>query len=362
MQEHAGEHLVDRALPFGIGEHYVRVLPTEFDRHLGDVLGGDLGDGGAGRQSPGERDEVDVGRVGQRSPQRRATALDQVDHRRGHPGFFEQMDEGDRGQGRDFTGFGDHRATRTEGGRHLPGHLQQRIVPRRDQHAYADGFAYNAADDCGVADVDEPIRFDGDEPRVVPENRCDVVDVDAALDQSLAGVPGFQLREGFLVSLQQIGDAAEQRGTFCHRCGGPIAVVERLSRRGDGIARVLRCGLVDDRGDASVGGVDDLARPPVGRMPPHTADQEIGFTIHIWFTSLAGDLKHRVGTLPTRGTRRRVVRQVDFSTGTREKGLLGIGCEPHRLVGLCQCDRRTTPPSPLRSSRRPATRPPTPVR
>ncbi len=250
------------------------------------------------------------------------------------------MDEGDRGQGRDFTGFGDHRATRTKGGRHLPGHLQQRIVPRRDQHAHADGFAHHAADDGGVADVDEPVRLDGDEPGVVPENRCDVVDVDAALDQRLAGVPGFQLREGLLVPLEQIGDAAEQRGTFGHRCGGPSAVVERLPRGGDGIARVLGCGLVDDRGDASVGGVDDLASPTVGRMPPHTADQEIGFTIHI------AHLVAEMGHYPLAALGDVLFDRSISQPGHAKRACLESAVSRTGLSGFASVTGAATPPSP----------------
>ena len=212
-----------------------------------------------GGQPAGERDEVDVRGVGQRGAERGAAALHQVHHRRRAPrppradGRTRSCDSG-------VTSLGLATIVQpaAERGRDLPRHLQQRIVPRRDQHAHPDGFAHHPADHRGIADVDQPVAHStADELGVVAEHRRDVVDVDPALGQRLSGVPGLQPRQRLLVALQQIGDPVEQRGALGDGGGRPCAVVERRARRGDGVACVLGGGLVDDRGDAAVGGVDD---------------------------------------------------------------------------------------------------------
>ena len=254
--------------------------------------------------SAGERDEVDCRRVGQRRADRSAASLHEVDHRGRHACLVEQVDERDRGQRRDLTGLGDHGAACGQGRRDLPRHLQQRVVPRRDEHADPDRFAHDAADDGRVPDVDDPVGFDAYQLRVVAENRCDVVDVDPAFDQGLAGVPGFQRRQILFVALQQVGDPVEQGGAFGHRRCGPCAVVERGAGGGDGISGIVGGGLVDDRGDAAGGRIDDLPRPAVGRVPPLPADTEIRFTVH-----KRSPTRRRDGTLPTDGTPRCDVRR-----------------------------------------------------
>ena len=82
--------------------------------------------------------------------------------------------------------------------RDLPGGLEERVVPRGDQAADADGLVHDPADDVGVAGVDHPAGLLGRDPAVVAEHRGDVGDVVLALDEALAGVerlqPGEQRR------------------------------------------------------------------------------------------------------------------------------------------------------------------------
>ena len=78
-----------------------------------------------------------------------------------------------------------------QAGRDLPGHLEQRVVPRRDQRAHADRLVHDPADHVGVAGVDHPAGVLGGDPAVVAEDRDHVVHVVVALDQPLAGVEGL---------------------------------------------------------------------------------------------------------------------------------------------------------------------------
>ena len=69
-------------------------------------------------------------------------------------------------------------------GRDLPRHLQERVVPRRDQAADADGLVHDPADHVGVAGVDDPAGLLGGDAAVVAEDRDDVGDVVLALDEA----------------------------------------------------------------------------------------------------------------------------------------------------------------------------------
>ena len=100
VQEHAGEHVVDRAVPRIVALMSANTmcgfLPPSSTATLVTCSAATFAMVRAGGQPAGERDEVDVGGVGQRRPERRAAALHQIHHRGRHARLFEQVDERDR--------------------------------------------------------------------------------------------------------------------------------------------------------------------------------------------------------------------------------------------------------------------------
>ena len=133
-----------------------------------------------------------------------------------------------------------------EAGGDLPGDLEERVVPRGDQAADADRLVHDAADDVGVAGVDDAPGLLGGDPSVVAEDRDDVVDVVLALDAALAGVE--RLHPGDRPSVSRSSRSATRRSRSPRsrlRGAGPGPLVERAVRRGDGRVGVLGVRLVD---------------------------------------------------------------------------------------------------------------------
>ena len=93
------------------------------------------------------------------------------------PGLVEQAHQVDGGVRRQLAGLEHERVAGREAGRDLPGDLEQRVVPRRDQAAHADRLVHDPADDVGVAGVDHPAGLLGGDAAVVaedarPRRRC----------------------------------------------------------------------------------------------------------------------------------------------------------------------------------------------
>lgn len=148
-----------------------------------------------------------------------------------------------------------------EGRGDLPAGLEEGVVPGGDQGADADGLVDDDAVDVGVARVDDPAAaLVHHEVGEVAEGRCHVVDVDPALFEGLAGVAALGDRDLLAVTLEQLGDPAQQPGPLGDGLVRPGAVVEGASRRRDRRIGVLGPALRDDGQDRGVGGVDDLAR------------------------------------------------------------------------------------------------------
>ena len=98
VQERGGERVVDRGVEVGVGEHDVRVLAAELERDPLHVDGRRGHDRLPARETAGERDEVDIGALGERLPDAVARPEHQVDDTRRDAGLVEQPDEMDRGQ------------------------------------------------------------------------------------------------------------------------------------------------------------------------------------------------------------------------------------------------------------------------
>ena len=74
-------------------------------------------------------------------------------------GLVEQPHQVDRGVRRELAGLEHEGAAGRERRRDLPGDLEQRVVPGRDQPADADGLVHDPADHVGAAGVDDPARL-----------------------------------------------------------------------------------------------------------------------------------------------------------------------------------------------------------
>lgn len=94
----------------------------------------------------------------------------------------------------------------------------------------------------------------------VPEGVGDVIDVDPALLQRLAGVPALDEGDLLAVALEQVGDPAEQRGALGDGGTGPVALVEGPAGGRDRRVGVLGTALGHQLERRRVGGVEDLPR------------------------------------------------------------------------------------------------------
>ncbi len=81
----------------------------------------------------------------QRLSDRVAAAEEQVHHARRDVRLLEQADQGHGGQRGQLAGLDHGRVARGQGRRELPGDLQQRVVPRRDERADTDRLVRDPA-------------------------------------------------------------------------------------------------------------------------------------------------------------------------------------------------------------------------
>src|SRR5699024_6566177 len=117
-------------------------------------------------------------------------AQNHVDHagrRAGLGGQLHELGGGDRG---DLAGLDHHGVAGGDGRGRLPGELEQRVVPRRDHAADTHGFVHDLALDAFGGGDDASGVLVG-LTSVVTEDAGDVVDVDPALLDGLAGVEGL---------------------------------------------------------------------------------------------------------------------------------------------------------------------------
>ena len=258
MQEHRGEREVDRRLEVGVGEDDVGVLAAEFERDPLDGRRGRGHDPGARRDAAGERDQVDVRVLGQRRAGLGPGAEHQIGDAGGQPGLLQRPHQQDRGRRRQLARLEHEGVAGQQRRGHLPGRLQQRVVPRRDQSADADRLVDHAADRIRAAGVDHPAGLGAADAGVVAEARRDVVHVVLGFDEPLAGVERLGAGEILAVAVDQVGGAQQHVRPFAFRRARPRARVEGLARRGD-------------RGVGVLGGcLGDCARP-AGRR------RDIGF-------------------------------------------------------------------------------------
>ena len=274
VQEHGGEREVERDLEIGVGEDDVGVLAAELQGDLLHGAGGGGHDPAAGLQAAGERHQVDA-RVGrQRGAGLGAGAEHEVADAGGESGLLEQLHQVDGGVRGELARLEHEGVAGGQAGRDLPGHLEERVVPRGDQAADADRLVDDPADDVGVAGVDDPAGLLRRDVAVVAEDGDDVGDVVLALDEALAGVERLHPRDRVGVALEEVGEAEQEVTALAAGGLRPGALVEGVVRGGDGLVGVLGAGLVHLGDEASVGRASDLAARSGARRPPRAAEVE----------------------------------------------------------------------------------------
>ena len=193
----------------------------------------------------------------------------------GHARLRQRPHEHDRGGRGQLARLEHEGVARGQRGSDLPRRLQQRVVPRRDQSAHADGLPHDPADRVVPAGVDDPPGIGAGHSAEVAEAGDDVVDVVLGLDQSLAGVQRLGPRHLLLVPLEEVGHAEQQRAALPGRRRGPGAVVEGGPRGRDRRGRVGGARLVHGGDRAPVRGAGDVAAPARGGRHPSPGDEQI---------------------------------------------------------------------------------------
>ncbi len=274
--EGRGQGVVHDGLEVGVVEDDVGALAAHLERDLLEV------DCRASEQRParvmaaGQRDEVHVGAVRQRLADPFAWSEHEVDDAGRDAGLVEEPGQGDGRERRHLGGLHDHGVARSQRGRDLPAHLEERVVPRPDQTAHANGLVDDPAERVRVTAVDEAARVLSGEVGVVAEDTRDVGHVPAALAHRLARVERLEPGHRLEIAIDEPGDAVEQRSAFVRRSVRPIGRVERAARGRDRGLDLGVGGDVDLGDDGRVRWVDDRGAGPVRGRDPSTVDVQAG--------------------------------------------------------------------------------------
>ena len=199
---------------------------------------------------------------------------DDVEHAGGQSGVEHGLGEQLGGQRGEFGGLEHHGAPGGDGGGDLAGGHGEREVPGRDQQARSHGF---------VLDEDLVLALGGGEVAAVvadgflgePAQELGAVgDLAAGFGQRFAHFQGHQQCEVLGAFGDQVEGAAQDFGPFPGRrpCPGGLDLVCCVER-GEGVL----AGGGGQRGEhLPGGGVVDVERAAVGRVPPLAANQQAG--------------------------------------------------------------------------------------
>ncbi len=176
-----------------------------------------------------------------------------------------------RGQ---FAGLEDKAAARRQRRGDLPGRLQQRVVPWRDQGADTHGLVLDSADHRGAAGIHHPAGILAGELAEVLEAIGDVVHVDFAFHQALARVQRLRAREVILALAQPVGHVDQERAALQRRLAGPFAGVEGCPGSLHSAGGILSGSLGDSAHQFAVGRAVDVPGAAVGRCSPAAADDK----------------------------------------------------------------------------------------
>ncbi len=217
VQEHRRDRVVGGEVEVDVGEDDVGVLAAQLLVRALDRGRRCAVDRLPGREPACEADHVVDWVRRQRGADGQAIAEHEVHDAVRHAGLGAEPREHHRRQRRDLAGLDDTGVAGCQGERELPRQLEQRVVPRRDERAHLDRLVHDMGHDLRLPDVDEAALLRAREVGVPPERCGDIVDVDAALDEVLAGVERLDAGKALVVALQQVGDATQQGGAAGRR-------------------------------------------------------------------------------------------------------------------------------------------------
>jgi hypothetical protein len=146
----------------------------------------------------------------QRGARHRSGTEYQVGHPRRKPDLGEHAHQQHRGVRGELAGLEDEGVSGRQCRGNLPGRLQQRVVPRRDQPAYAHRLVDDAAEHPGTSRFDNASGILAGTLSEVGEAGDDVVHVELALDIALAGIQGLRPGEGVLADREFCGYPQQQ--------------------------------------------------------------------------------------------------------------------------------------------------------
>ncbi|MNQ83227.1 hypothetical protein D3C85_983020 [compost metagenome] len=268
---------LDGLVHVAVGEHDAGVLAAQLQRHLAHALGGGAHDGLAGAGLAGEGDGVDV-RVGGEEGAGRvaAEAVHHVVHAGRHAGGVHHLAE-QGGGGGGFLGRLDHHGVAAGQRRaDLPGHQQQRQVPRADHADHALGAAHAVVERAGAVRGGHLEGFGGHVLDQVGEHRevgRAARDVDVAGQRlRLAGVQALGLEELVEARGDAGGDAMEDLGAL----GDGHLAPRALQRGARGLDRGVDlgfAGLVDLGDHLAVGRVDVVEQLAAGGTDVFAVDE-----------------------------------------------------------------------------------------
>ena len=122
----------DRRVEIGVGEHDLRTLAAELERHRAVALRRFLRDQRAGRRRAGERQVVDARMLREREPGLAAEPGDDVERAVGEAGAGRELGDAQERQARVLGRLDDARVARRERAAHAAPEDLHRVVPRDD--------------------------------------------------------------------------------------------------------------------------------------------------------------------------------------------------------------------------------------
>ncbi len=225
IRERAEQRTVDRRVEIRIGEHDVRILAAQLDRHPLDRVGSSLDHETSGVDAAGKGNLVDA-RVGDERPAGgRTVASDDVDDPGGQVELLQQLGEHQRGHRGLLGRFEHRRASRRKRRRQLPGGHQDRVVPRNDlsddTHRLADHHRQRI-----VGHFERLAVNLGREPAVILEAVRRIEDVELCFDDRFAHVARVRFGKGGCLRPDGLGNLEEQRAAFARGHARPGPFVE----------------------------------------------------------------------------------------------------------------------------------------
>ena len=292
--EHRAHGAAHGRLEVRVCKHHGGVLAAELERQRLHRVRGASHDGRPGRRLTGEGNGIHIGVTDQRlaggaGPE----TMHQVENPGRHAGLLHHLREQRRRGGGLLGGLGDHGIAARQRRGDLPGHEQERQVPRRDDRHHADGLVHRVVERAaaiGRAHLEALRAARQREIRIGAEVGSSPRDVERArLLQRLAGVGDFGAHELGEALLDALRHLAQQRAALGHRQARP-----RPAQRGArGLHRALdeRIVRLGDRADGgAVDGIDVLERASLAHelAPDEAGELAAGEGVRVDFAGHPG--------------------------------------------------------------------------